>query len=145
MSELSVGDINSGLKDYRSYLEGKMSDFKHEITEHWETTRFLQDQFKIEINADSEVEFSIPALEFMCKSSCRIVFLEKLPLAEVRFTSDIEDEPLTIETYYFDIHGMMHVGTPGSSHPVNFEFENISQVVFSSIVKAASIQKLISL
>jgi len=145
MNELTVGDVISSLKDYRAYLEKKAVDFKQEIHEHWEESRHLQTQFLIEAKQNSEINFSIPALRFSCCSTCRIVFLEKLPVAEVRFSSEVDEKTLDIETYYFDTQGHMHVGLPGTNTPVDFEFQSIGPIFFGSIVKSASEKKLISL
>lgn len=145
MNELTVGDVISGLKDYRAYLEKKVADFKQEVHEHWSESRHLQSQFLIETKENSELNFSIPALRFGCWSTCRIVFLDNLPVAEVRFSSQAEEKTLAIETYYFDTQGQMHVGLPGTNKPVDFEFERIGQIFFGSIIKSASVKKLISL
>ncbi|EOV9616210.1 hypothetical protein ACN5LY_000762 [Cronobacter dublinensis] len=145
MNELTVGDVVSGLKDYRTYLEKKSADFKQEIHEHWEESRYLQTQFLIEKKENAEITFSIPALCFKCWSTSRIVFLEKLPVAEVRFSIEADEKKLVIETYYLDIQGQLHVGLPGTNQPVGFEFERIGPLFFGSIVKSASEKKLISL
>lgn len=145
MNELTVGDVLSSLKDYRAYLEKKAADFKQEILEHWQESRHLQTQFLIEKKENDEIAFSIPALHFKCWSTCKIVFLEKLPVAEVRFSSEIDEKALDIETFYFDTQGLMHVGLPGKNTRVEFEFERIGPIFFGSIVKSASDKKLISL
>lgn len=145
MNELTVGDVISSLKDYREYLEKKTLDFKQEIHEFWEEKRYLQTQFLIEVKQNSEINFSIPALRFSCWSTCRILFLEKLPVAEVRFSSEIDEKTLDIETFYFDTQGQMHVGLPGTDTPVDFNFKSIGPIFFESIVKSASEKKLISL
>ena len=145
MNELTVGDVISSLKDYRAYLEKKAADFKQEIHEHWQESRHLQTQFLIEINENDEIAFSIPALHVKCLSNFRIVFLEKLPVAEVRFSSEVDEKTLDIEKYYLDTQGHLHVGLPGTNKPIDFEFESIGATFFGSIVKSASAKKLISL
>ncbi|MBJ9325806.1 hypothetical protein I5503_03040 [Citrobacter amalonaticus] len=145
MNELTVGDVISSLKDYREYLEKKAADFKQEIQDHWQESRHLQTQFLIETKENNEISFSIPALNFRCVSTCRIVFLEKLPVAEVRFSSEVDEKTLDIETYYLDTHGHLHVGLPGTNKPIDFEFESIGAIFLGSIVKSASANKLISL
>lgn len=145
MNELKVGDVISGLNNYCEYLEKKAKDFKQEIQEHWNESRYLQSQFLIETKENSELKFSIPALRFGCLSASRIVFLENLPVAEVRFSSEVEEKILTIETYFFDIKGRMHVCLPVTDNHIDFEFERIGPIFFDSIIKSASAKKLISL
>lgn len=146
MSQIQIGDINSSIKNFGTYLDNEIENFKNGMVEYWNAKDSLRHCLEISTTEEKSLFFSIPKLKFSCHTKERFVFFGKTLIAEIEFFFTQKDEDIVVLRCFITSSGILTFDAPDSEeiHDTSYD-QNLELKVVNRLVSFASTSGLISI